>query len=120
MNKKNVLVIDDEPSVCASIELVLEDLYNILTANSANEGIQLVADSSNIDLVLLDMRLPEMDGLTVLERIRSLRPGLKVAIVTAGRADEMHQRALELKVDDYIVKPFEVQDLQSRVKKLIG
>jgi CheY-like chemotaxis protein len=64
--------------------------------------------------------MPGMDGLTALERIRGIKPALKIAIVTAGKTDEVQARAKELGVEDYIIKPFEVEALQDRVAKLLS
>ncbi|MFH1428729.1 MAG: response regulator transcription factor [Candidatus Margulisiibacteriota bacterium] len=119
MNKKKILIIDDEPSVCASLELVLEEDYNITIANTAQEGINKLKDNPGIDLILLDVRMPGMDGLTSLTEIRKVRPDVKIAIVTAGRSDEVQEKIKEHSVNDYIVKPFGVQELLERVGNLL-
>jgi len=119
MDKKRILVIDDEPGVCASIELVLEDDYQVTIVHTAQEGLIVLAEHQP-DLVLLDIQLPDMDGVTALEKIKNHYPQLKVAIVTACRAEEVPQRAQELGVDDYLIKPFEIKDLKERVARLLA
>jgi len=117
--KHKILVIDDEESVCASIEMVLGEDYDIFVYNNAKEAISVIEKNKDINLVLLDIKMPEMDGLTATEKIHNIRPDLKIMIITAGRLEELYEKATLLGVDDFINKPFEVEDLRDRVIKLL-
>ena len=120
MQAKTLLIVDDEPSVSKSLELVLEDQYSLLFASSAEAGFEQLRTHPEINLILLDIRLPGMDGITALTQIRQIRADVPIAIVTAGRSDEVHNQAEVLGVNDYILKPFEIDDLLKRVALLIS
>lgn len=120
MGTQTILIVDDEPSVSKSLELVLEEKYSLLFAGTAIEGLTQLKEHPEINLLLLDIRLPGMDGISALTEIRKIRNDLPIAILTAGRSDEVHNQAEVLGVDDYILKPFEIPDLLERVSRLLA
>jgi DNA-binding response OmpR family regulator len=110
-----VLVVDDEPE---AVELLVEFLsskgYEVLTAGGGEEALQRVkADRPH--LVLLDIRMPKMNGIEVLQRIREIDPEMGVIMVTAVNEEEMGRKALELGAFDYIVKPLDLKYLERSV-----
>ena len=114
-NKKTILVVDDEESI---MELLVYNLqkegYNTIEANDGEAGIEM-AFNKKPDLILLDIMLPKVDGLTVCKRIRN---SLNMPIIMISAKDEEIDKilGLELGADDYITKPFSVRELVARVK----
>ena len=114
-SKKTVLVVDDEkPIVDILVYNLKKEGYNTLEANDGEEAIKIVANSKP-DLVLLDIMLPKMDGLTVCKKIRN---NYNIPIIMLSAKDEEIDKilGLELGADDYITKPFSVRELIARVK----
>jgi DNA-binding NtrC family response regulator len=112
------LVVDDEKSLRESMQLLLQDNYDVHLAGSGREAIRIIKKNP-IDLVLLDIRLPEIDGLEILKIIKGIDDSIEVlmvtAVVTVGKAVE----AIRLGAYDYITKPFDIQSLTEQVAKLI-
>ena len=113
-----VLVVDDEPMVREVVARYLE-LDGVLVAEASNgaEAIEWL-DSHTPDLIVLDVMLPEVDGLTILRRLR-LTSDVPVILLTA-RSNELDRIAgLELGADDYVVKPFSPRELAARVRTIL-
>jgi two-component system response regulator (stage 0 sporulation protein F) len=112
---KRVLVVDDEAEVTLSLQMYFGGKgYEILTALEGGQAIRLL-DQNRIDLVLLDMKMPGVNGLEVLKHIRSLDPIPKVIVVTAY--DVQFQEMVEaMGVDGFLMKPFGIQALTHKVE----
>ncbi len=118
---KKVLVVDDEPDTLELVKLVLESggFETVLAAN----GMDALAKVGNtkLDLVLLDIMMPDMDGWEVFRKIKEKYPALPIAILTAKAQNIDKLLGLHvLKADDYITKPFGKNELINKVKKLTG
>lgn len=115
MDKKQILVVDDEKSISDILKINLEkEGYLVLTAADGEEGLNL-AVSEDVDLVLLDVMLPKMDGFEVCRKIRQ-KSEVPIVMLTA-RSEEIDKiLGLELGADDYVTKPFSVRELLARVK----
>ena len=114
-SQKTVLVVDDEkPIVDILVYNLKKEGYNTLEANDGEEAVRLVIEKKP-DLVLLDIMLPKMDGLTVCKKIRH---NYNIPIIMLSAKDEEIDKilGLELGADDYITKPFSVRELIARVK----
>jgi len=104
-----VLIVDDEPSICWTIrEALTDDGHHVLIAGSAEEAFRLLDEGATPDVVLLDIRLPGMDGLTALSRLRPQLEGTPVVVMTAFGNLETAVRAVELGAFDYLFKPFDL------------
>jgi len=107
-----VLVVDDEPE---AVELLVEFLaskgYEVLTASSGEEALRRVKEDRP-HLVLLDVRMPKMNGIEVLRRIREIDAETGVIMVTAVNEEDVGRKALELGAFDYIVKPLDLKYLE--------
>ena len=115
MAKKTILVVDDEKPIVDILTYNLQkEGYSTLEANDGEEAIK-IATEKKPDLILLDIMLPKMDGLTVCKKIRA---SLNVPILMLTAKDEEIDKilGLELGADDYITKPFSVRELMARVK----
>jgi len=114
---QKILAIDDENDVLLIIKTALAGQgYEILTASNGYDGLALAEDQAP-DLILLDLRMPEMDGMEVLEQLRDNEKTQNIpVIVLTGISDKTKIReALDKGITYYIVKPFECQDLVSKI-----
>ncbi|MFH0956401.1 MAG: response regulator [Candidatus Aenigmatarchaeota archaeon] len=123
MPKKKVLVVDDEENILELVRAVLEAAgYEVATADSGERCLEKLK-TLRPDLVLLDMMMPGMSGREACEKIRKdpKTKGLKVAFVTVAKFSEAGKGKLkDMKVLDYIMKPFDNDDLVARVRKMTG
>ena len=114
-----VLVVDDEHLIRWSLEQQLRrEGYGIVLAENGAQALQ-KAQAENPDLILLDVRLPDADGLEILERLRAADPEAVVIMITAHGGVESAVRAMKLGAHDYIIKPFAVEELKLTVKKAL-
>lgn len=114
-SKKTILIVDDEkPIVDILVYNLQKEGYNTLEANDGEEAINIAFDKKP-DLILLDIMLPKVDGLTVCKKIRN---SFNMPIIMISAKDEEIDKilGLELGADDYITKPFSVRELVARVK----
>jgi len=112
-----ILIVDDEESIRWTLKKALErEGYRILLARDGGEGVKLAQDPA-VDLVLLDLRLPMMDGLEVLTRIKEERPELPIIIMTAYGTLPAAVQAMKRGAYDYITKPFDVEELLLQVER---
>jgi DNA-binding NtrC family response regulator len=117
--KPTVLVVDDEPGAREALEVVLEEDYTVLCAESGQKALA-VLQKTAVNLVLLDVNMPDMDGLDVLRRIREADDAVDVIMVSALNLARKAAEAVRLGAFDYITKPYEPEDLLSTVKRVIG
>jgi CheY-like chemotaxis protein len=119
---KNLLIIDDEKLVTKSLQkLLTREGYGVVIATSGKEAIEKCRDSE-FDLIVSDVRMPEMDGIETIEKIRELQKDLgKEAVpeilITGFANEESYNRALKLKVADYIFKPFDSKQFLDAIKR---
>ena len=115
MNKFTVLVVEDDPSVKNLMTTTLRTHdYHFLTAQNGRTAI-MEASSHNPDMVLLDLGLPDMDGVEVIRNIRSWS-NLPIIVISARSEDTDKIEALDAGADDYLTKPFSVEELLARLR----
>jgi len=115
-DKRVILVIEDEHAISNFIcRALTSNDYKAIPAASGKEGLSLFF-SHNPDLVLLDLGLPDMDGLEVLEQFSGLPQDIPVIIISARDRESEKVRALDMGADDYVVKPFGVSELLARIR----
>ena len=114
---KRLLLVDDEPAIIKGLKFSLEqDGYEILTASDGGEALEQFK-KGGVDLILLDVMLPVMDGIEVCQRIRE-KSNVPIIMLTA-KGDEVDKiLGLEYGADDYMTKPFSVSELLARVEAL--
>lgn len=113
-----ILVVDDEKVIVKGIKYNLEqEGYQVACAYDGEEAVNLAKDSS-IDLILLDVMLPKMDGLTACRTIRSFS-NVPIIMLTARSEDIDKILGLEYGADDYITKPFNIREVASRIKAIL-
>lgn len=116
---KKILVVDDEPSIVTLLSFNLEKAgFDVVTANTGTEALEKISDVSP-DLVILDLMLPEMDGMDVCKKMRQQYIFIPILMLTA-RDDELDKiLGLELGADDYMTKPFSPREVVARVKAIL-
>ena len=113
-----ILLVEDDPAIVRFLERGLAAHgHTTLTAGDGEEGVRLATEEA-VEMVLLDIMLPRLDGQQALQRIRLRRPGLPVLMLTAR--DEVRHKvdALDGGADDYLTKPFDLEELLARIRAL--
>jgi two-component system response regulator AtoC len=117
--QKTLLVADDDASIRSLLKQLLSDEgFNVLEASTGIEVVDKVKESSP-DLVIMDVRMPELDGIEALSRIKASNPKTSVLIMTAFGSSNAAIRAMELGAFDYITKPFELDRITHTVKRVL-
>jgi DNA-binding NtrC family response regulator len=115
----NILIVDDEQSYRQLLSLVFEgDGHTIRTAMNGREALLMLQDEQ-ADVVISDVKMPDMDGIEMLEALRETQPDLGVILMTAFASVETAREAFKLGADDFIQKPFDVEELKLIVKKTL-
>jgi DNA-binding NtrC family response regulator len=110
-SKRRVLIVDDEPGVRESLRMVLKGDYEPVVATSGPDALEALARSP-ADVVLLDVVMPGMDGMRVLEEVRTRYPRVPVIMLTATKTVKTAVGAMKLGAFDYVTKPFDVDELR--------
>jgi two-component system KDP operon response regulator KdpE len=111
----HILVIDDEPQILRAMRTILtEKQFRVTTANRGEEGLALAA-TSEPDLVVLDLGLPDMDGVEVCKRLREWTQ-IPIIILSVRDSERDKVAALDMGADDYLTKPFGIEELLARVR----
>ena len=116
---KTVLLIDDDEGLRRVVEYNLrEDGYRVITAGDGRAGLQAFA-SEHIDVVLTDVRMPEVDGLELLVRVKTMQPDVPVIMLTAHGTIDSAVEAMKIGAFDYLTKPFNREQLKAAVRKAV-
>lgn len=116
--KKRILVVDDEPNLAFLLAENLVDLgpdYEIAVSHSGSEALDLNTQNP-FDLVITDLMMPEMNGLTLSKRLNEENPSIKLILMTAYGNEEIALKAKNLGICSYITKPFEMEDMLTAVQ----
>jgi DNA-binding response OmpR family regulator len=116
-DKHKILIVDDDPINCNLLEAILEEYYGVLTASNGVDALRICTDE-HIDLVLLDVIMPEMDGYEFCKRLKSESGtnSIPVIFLTAKTNSADILRGFEVGGVDYVTKPFNIPELRARVK----
>ncbi len=113
MNK--ILVVDDEIEICNFLsEFLTKKGYDVSVAASGQEAVSLVG-SINPEIVLMDIRMPGMDGIEALRKIKQMRDNIEVVMITAVNDEEIAKEAMSVGASDYITKPLSLSYLETVV-----
>ncbi len=116
---KNILVVDDDEEIRDLLEFDLaQSGYNIDTAKNGIEGLE-KALTSNYDLILLDVMMPKMNGFDVCKNIRKAQKAVPILLLTAKGTINDKTEGFECGADDYLIKPFDIQEVLLRVRALL-
>ncbi|MEK4182925.1 response regulator transcription factor [Bacillus sp. FSL K6-4563] len=116
MNKGKILVVEDEKKIARVLSLELEyEGYEVKVKDTGMSGLQALEEES-FDLVLLDVMLPELSGLEVLRRVRKTNTATPIILITARGSVPDKVSGLDLGANDYITKPFDIEELLARIR----
>jgi two-component system OmpR family response regulator len=119
MDPQRILVVDDEPRITDLVAMALRyEGFEVATAGTGRAGLKLVEEFRPA-LIVLDVMLPDMDGFAVTERLAADRVKVPVLFLTARDAVEDKVRGLTLGGDDYVTKPFSIEELVARIRALL-
>jgi two-component system, response regulator, stage 0 sporulation protein F len=113
-----ILLVDDEPSVLAIFRRVMQDLveeYELITVADGATALALIAERP-VALVITDQRMPDMDGVALIEAIKAVAPECPVVLMTGYPAPEVRQRARAVGADFFLSKPFPFNELEAIVR----
>ncbi len=116
---ESILVVDDDPLLLRMTQIVLDGLgYRVLLASSGRQALELIAaEDGKLELVVLDLRMPDMDGMTVLREARGRFPRLRVLLVTGFATDNVLQALAESGAVGVLEKPYDVDTFAAAVQK---
>lgn len=122
VQKKHILVVEDERHLAIGIKFNLErEGYQVTTVGDGPAAIKAVeASSDRVDLVILDLMLPGMSGYAVCESLRSAGEDMPILILSARTLTEDRTRGFDVGADQYLIKPFDLDELLSRVNSLLS
>ena len=120
MQMKKILIVDDELGIRESLKLVLEDHYPLIVTESGEQALECLKNDPSIGLVLLDIKMPKINGLDVLKLIKQQFPDMKIVMVTGYRSVETAAEASRLGACGYIVKPFKIEEILETARKHLG
>jgi DNA-binding NtrC family response regulator len=115
---KGVLIVDDEVGTRESLRMLLKNAYEVFLAKNAEEAFLQIKEHSP-DIVLLDIILPDLDGLKVLEKIKQKEPDVIVIMITATRTVKTAVEAMKLGAYDYVTKPFDTEELSLIIRRAL-
>ena len=118
--RRTILLVEDEPPVRRLIKRILStERAKILTAGSGAQALQ-IAERIAVDLVILDIKLPDVDGTEILRRLRDLDADVAVIMVTGYGSAETVRAAMELGAFDYLTKPFSGEEMSRVVREALA
>ena len=117
--RDTILVCDDDYGVREAYKLILSEQYQLKLVTNGREAIRALKRQP-AKVMILDLKMPELDGLEVLRRVRQTSPATRVIISTGYRSVETAQEAARLGCEDYIIKPFGPQDVLRAVANALG
>jgi two-component system response regulator AtoC len=116
---RHILVVDDEQMVRESLELLLGRLYTVTAAADAEIALDCLQSKTRFDLVLVDLMMPGIDGLTLLQRLKHTHPSLPVIMLTASSEIQSAVEAIKSGAADYLRKPYDVDDLLLKIESAL-
>jgi two-component system response regulator AtoC len=120
LSRRTVLVVDDEVKMQRILELTLADLgHHVLRAGGGREALAII-DAESVDLVITDLRMPDVDGLTLLKTLHEQGRALPTIVITAHGTVETAVEAMKYGAIDYILRPFEVETVELAVTRALG
>ena len=111
-----ILIIDDDPVACRLFKKIIgKEGYRVLSATDAAKGLRLIKEKSP-DLVFLDIKLPRIDGIELLRRIRKANQDVIVIMLTGFATLDTARKAMELGAHDYVTKPFDLEAIKASIR----
>ncbi len=120
--KKTILAIDDELSIRMLLENFLSRKYNVVTCNDGQEGLKYLEQGDLPDLIVTDIQMPNLDGYEFIKNVRAsgFFNGIPVIMLSGIESSNERVKCLKLGADDYMVKPFNPEELSIRIDNMIS
>ncbi len=115
---RKILIIEDEPAILLGLKDELSQEFEVFTAPKGQDGLKIAVDN-NPDLVILDLILPDIDGFSVCKELKEKGVDSSVIMVTARDQTVDKVKGLELGADDYVTKPFDLEELKARINAVL-
>ncbi len=115
---KTILVIDDELSVRESFDVVLKDEYKVIMSEGGHQALEIVKHGAP-DLIILDIIMPQMDGIEVLRKLKEMNCRSPVVVVTSARTIKVAVEAMKMGAHGYITKPLDVEEIKLVVERAL-
>lgn len=119
MGKRKILVVDDEVGARASLRMIFKDDYEVLEAGNGEEALKIL-QNTRPDVILLDLVMSHINGIGVLKKVKRIGGQIPVIVITAIRNMEMMEATMELGAFSYLIKPFDVIELEQIVQRAVG
>jgi signal transduction histidine kinase len=119
VDKPSLLIVDDEQGPAESLRMIFKPSYNVYMASGGRQALDII-HAAPIDVVTLDLRMPEMSGMEVLEHIKAFDPDIEVIVVTGYSSLDSALRGLRFGVFDYVSKPFDVPQISDLVRRAVA
>lgn len=120
-SKNNILIAEDDIGNFTLLRYVLEDTkINVIRAINGIEAVNICNSNPNIDLILMDLKMPEMNGIEATKAIKSFLPDLPIIILSAHVIDEVKNNCFEAGCDKFISKPFDNEEMLEMINSLIN
>ena len=113
-----ILVLDDEKEACELIDRILSSRHQVKTFTEEHEAIA-YAENNPVDLAILDIKLKTMSGVDVLAKLKEGAPHIKAIMLTGYPTLETARQSISLGADEYLVKPIDIDELESKVKSVL-
>ena len=117
-SKSTVLVVDDENGIRESFKMILKDEYHVLLAETGEEALEIFKNNP-VDLIMLDILLPDINGIELLERLKGMDPNTEIIMVTGVKEIQTAVKAIKLGAYQYIMKPFSVEDIINVIERAL-
>ncbi|UCD84359.1 MAG: sigma-54-dependent Fis family transcriptional regulator, partial [Deltaproteobacteria bacterium] len=117
-NKTKILIVDDDEGMRDTLESILRDYYDVLKAGDGERALEML-EKNDVNIVLLDILLPGMDGLTVLENIREYHKDIDVIVGSVVKKTDHIVRAIKLGAYDYLTKDFDYDEIRLKINRLV-
>jgi len=122
VKKSKILIIDDMPSHLLLLKTILEEEgFDVITSENCQDALQTLENDKAVELILLDIMMPEFDGFDFLVKINELEVNKLPVIVVSAKTDNISiQKAIDKGAYDYLTKPFNIQDVRNKVRSALG
>ncbi|NNG02271.1 MAG: transporter substrate-binding domain-containing protein [Desulfobacteraceae bacterium] len=119
---ESILLVDDEDISLSAVTQMLERMgYRVLTANSGEQALRIYAEAKNdIDLVILDMIMPDMSGRETFERLKELNTGVRVLLASGYSLNEQAKKIMGMNCDGFIQKPFTMEEIHGKIREILS
>ena len=119
MFNQEILIVDDNLAVSTMVRFALEDKYSVATATSAVSAFKYLSNNK-VDLILLDIKMPHINGIEALEEIKKTHPEIVVIMMTSYASNENKAKAKMLGAYGFITKPFDVAELRKYIARVFS